>query len=142
LADVLELHFPDLPVGPIHFEIVFENLEGWQGTKVEKLPGSDPRGIVHSSTRLGILTLQVNFLILFGEPSNIAERNILENLVRGVAQLCHRTISNNEVASIVRKVLPDEDTRCFHMFRARNFRSFMFADAWPQPKPRFVQAED
>jgi hypothetical protein len=92
--------------------------------------------------RIVTLTLPMNFLALFGEATNVAERTILEQLVAGLANMCDWRVSSTEIAAIVREVLPDEDTRCFHMFRAENFRDFMLADEWPKRKPRFIREED
>ena len=142
LADILERRIPHIPAGPIHFELVFEELDRWDGAKIEAMPPSDPRVCVDAIKRIVTLTLPMNFLALFGEARNIAERTILEQFVAGLANICDWRVSSTEVTGIVREVLPDEDTRCFHMFRAENFRDFMLADEWPKRKPRFIREEE
>jgi hypothetical protein len=141
LARELEREITTLPAGPVHVELIIQDLDRWEGSAIPPL-SSDLSKDVDADRRIVTLTVPMNFLALFGQPTNIAERTILESLVEAVGDLSGLSLSSATIAAIVRRVLPDEDTRCFHMFRARNYRDFMLADAWPKPKPRFVRDED
>lgn len=104
-----------------------------------KLPDHEVFGTVHTidslravlevstshQQRLIEMTLNEDFMGGFHHPENIAERCMVESLVRAIAELEHLDINDAEITSIVTQIVPDTRARHLHFFTAQTFRDYV-----------------
>lgn len=134
-ASIFEEFFSDLPEGAILYIVEFkgnlDNLEVYeQDTSfLDVLDGFavniDGKNTIH-------ITVSEVFERGIFNVDNISERALVCSLARGAAALVGRELSEEELAGITEKIVPDNMARQTHAFRARWFRDFV-ADSLPSP---------
>ena len=122
-------------------EIQLPNLVSWQSDeRPRNIPTTALSTSVDVRSRKILLTLPEGFLNEFGTPKNIAERKIVEALVKSTAALAQTETTGAQIEEMVRKTIPNDAARYFHVVRARSAEQ-LFADSG-KPRPLFISEED
>jgi hypothetical protein len=129
MAAVLDQALPRLPAGPLLWRTRFEgHLE--ENTK-DVLPIEFDQAIAeiavdaNAATKAVILNVSSAFEAANFNVRNVAERALVARTIDGFAQLAQRALSPAEHAAILAKIVPDDQARQIHMFRARTFRDYV-----------------
>ena len=76
----------------------------------------------------------------FRNPKNIAERTIVEAVVKGVLMLAGKVLGEDSLEPIVTTILPNDDARYFHVFEAHHFRDYI--QTYDRPRKLFADDPD
>jgi len=95
---------------------------------------------VSSQTRTVHIKFQDPFLGAFGHPKNIGERAILRALTDGVLALGGRTADEISLDRYLGAIIPNEDARHLHFFKAAHFRDYI--RDYDRPKSLFIDEAD
>lgn len=137
----LEDSSPLRGVTNMEIELQLPNLSSWQS---DESPRDVPRAAASASIDVGsrkvILTLPEGFLNEFGTPKNVAERKIVETLLKSTAALAQIELPEAQLEEMTRKTIPNDDARYFHVVRARSTEQ-LFAGS-DKPRPLLVTEED
>jgi hypothetical protein len=95
---------------------------------------------VSSETRTVQIIFRDPFLGAFGHPKNIGERAILRALTEGVLALGGRTADEISLDRYFEAIIPNEDARYLHFFKAAHFRDYI--REYDRPKGLFIDEAD
>jgi hypothetical protein len=113
-------------------------------TQVEPASEDVLRSCLSVSVKLETRTIQIvfhdPFLGGFGHPKNIGERAILHALTSGVLTLGGRTADEITVQRLLESIVPNEDARHLHFFKAAHFRDYVRDH--DRPKSLFIDEAD
>lgn len=128
-APVLDDAFPTLPPGPIEWRADFE---------AELVQGSQPRPVIDFAEACAAITASADpagprvltrasarWEDAHPQVENVAERALVDSLVRATAALAGETLSEPRRADIVQRIVPDGAMRQQHAFRSPTFRDMV-----------------
>lgn len=136
-APVLEREFPQLPGGPLLWQVSFESDLGDRAGLGERefmtLDETLPLICVEASERAISTICAPEFENAIYNPINIAEHALVTRLVEGVASLANVGIDEVTRDEIVARIVTSPEARQSHAFRTQNFRDFVKRAIWPSP---------
>jgi hypothetical protein len=140
-APIFEKEAPNLGKGAVLIDLDFSEVHQTQVEPVsEEVLRSCLPVTANSETRTIQIAFHDPFLGGFGHPKNIGERTILRALTGGVLQLGGRTTDEISLDQLLRAIVPNEDARHLHLFKAAHFRDYIRDH--DSPKSIFVDDAD
>jgi len=105
------------------------DLSDAQQTEVEPAPEDVLRSCLSVSVKSETRTVQIAFhdpfFGAFSHPKNIGEREILRALTTGILTLGGRAADEITVKRLLESIIPNEDARHLHFFKAAHFRDYI-----------------
>jgi hypothetical protein len=134
---------PDLALteGALLIDLDFSDA---QETQADVISGDALESCILVSVEAHTRTVQIifrdPFLGAFGQPKNIGEREILRALTQGVLALGGRTTDDLNIDRYLDRIIPNEDARHLHLFKAAHFRDYIHE--YDRPKSLFIDEAD
>jgi hypothetical protein len=129
LAPVLDDAYPGLAAGPLLLLVDFEKFPttGPTGPKPKKL--EELRLLVqrvrHSNSRILELHVAAGFEDGFLQAQNVAERVLVEALVKVVADVSGEEEKFEKEQLLLSKIIPNDEARHIHRFETQSFRDYV-----------------
>jgi hypothetical protein len=142
---VLEPALSGLPGGPLLLRVRFEGrmLEDMEGER-QQLSFEDAKSAITATVDAAAKTVSLvvgdAFEKALWHPENIAERALVEGIVKGFAALAGKSLSSTERANLVQSIIPDASARQSHAFVTRSFRDYV-RDSIPR-SPIMLDADE
>src|SRR6266540_1208715 len=131
----------DLSNGAVLIDLDFSDV---QLTQVEPASEDVLRACLSVSVKSETRTVQIAFhdpfFGAFGHPKNIGEREILRALTKGVLTLGGHTADEPTLRRLLESIIPNEDARHLHFFKAAHFRDYIREH--DRPKSLFIDEAD
>jgi hypothetical protein len=137
LVPVLEQRLKHLPTPTITWSLHFDGLSSRSRDAVVPPDADELPCMLHidvsAAERSVRLQADAAFDAAFHHPENIAEKALVEAMVRGMVQLCGSPSGHSTVQELVELIVPNTAARHIHFFRARFFRDFVSGSLreWP-----------
>ena len=129
IGKVLDKKFPKLSLGPILFSLDLSQLPVY-----EHLPETAPSPdeslidiIIDQDTSTIKLCIKEPFLYHMHNPINISERELVYACIKGFIELSDLKLDDEEIENLCDTVVPNEDARHIHIFKAYRFRDVIRA---------------
>lgn len=128
-APVLEEAFAELLPTVITFKIRFQRIIGVT-TQLIVVPSDDELTSAFKTSvdhTRGVITIGIGdaFNRALGSSENIAERRLVEALVRGTSELAKAPLEATRASEIVKTICPSPHARARHLVQAQNFRDMI-----------------
>jgi hypothetical protein len=139
---VIEREFPQLGAESVEFRIDLPDFPRWD---ISSRPGGsfsvDPISVeADRSEQRATLTISEGILARFNQAENVAERDIIGALLKGVAQLSEGVISPEKIQALALEIAGGNDARFFHIVESKHLETQLRTHR--MARPLFVPEED
>lgn len=141
-ALIMEDQLPPTDILSVEFRIDLIGTEAWGYDEADfaGVPPAELEVTVDREKATTTLGISRGFLVHFCNPKNLAEMKIVTALVEAMGSMWGLVLPKEKCDAVVRSVLPNEDARHFHMFRATEME-FLLAGSG-RSDPLFAREED
>ena len=120
---VLEKSYADsLPTGPISFDIVFAEIVSETRGRVKAKNAEELRSLIAISTDRRRPAVRIEIAPGFHDgivqPENIAERALVEAIVKGTMELSNNSFDIDQRETLISQICSDPGARWMHRFEA------------------------
>lgn len=139
----IEKTFPGFSSASVWIEIEFTELEKWADHAAESLTRpatAQPHAVASIADRKVTLTIPAGFKNEFHVPDNRAERAMMGCLLKGVAELAGRQLSDTDRNDLLAAIFPNTAARFFHVLRTESLVQMIEGSG--RPSPDFIADED
>lgn len=136
-APVLDAAYTRLPKGPISLRVTFAEIVGITRGRPAPKNADELRSLIRLAARPGDAKIDIEIRPDFDDgllqPDNIAERTLVEALVRGVATAAGEEDDAEKCEVVVASICPNAQMRHMHRFEAQSFRDFLRSEIGRKP---------
>jgi len=129
IGKVLDKKYPKLSIGPVLFSLDISSLPSYNHSS-ENQPSPSATMIdvcVDKDKKIIELHLKEPFLYHMNNPVNISEKELVLACIRGFADLAGLGIDSQEIKKLRDIIVPNQDARFIHCFKAHRFRNYIRA---------------
>lgn len=129
IGKVLDKKYPKLSIGPVLFSLDLSSLPSYNHLPENPPP---PSAIlidvsVDKDKNTIELHLKEPFLYHMNNPVNISEKELVHACIRGFVDLAGLGIDSQEIEKLRDIIVPNQDARYIHFFKAHRFRDYIRA---------------
>jgi hypothetical protein len=125
-APILDRAYRQLPAAPLLVTFRFSEIVGISRALPDFVDVSKLRSLVSVSAEEGLpkLTIDINegFEDGFARPENVAEKILIEALVKGISKIGGESENTSKQEQLVAEICPSSEARWVHRFQANSFR--------------------
>ena len=124
IGKALDKNFPKISIGPVLFSLDLVDLPSYKSVP-ENQPSPLAKMIdvlVDKNKNIIMLKLKEPFLYHMNNPININERELVNACIRGFVDLAGLGIDSQEIEKLRDIIIPSQDARYIHFFKAYRFR--------------------
>ena len=129
ISRVLDKKFSKLSIGPILFALDLSQLPRYEHLPL--VPPNDSQKLIEvqvdKKSKIINLLIKQPFLYHMHNPINISERELVYAAVNGFLELSDLKLSKKNIAELCDEIVPNQDARHIHIFKAYLFRDVMRA---------------
>lgn len=127
---VLEQAYSDsLPTGPVSFDIIFSEIVSETRGRVKAKNAEELRSLIATYTDRHRAAVRIEIAPGFhdgiAQPENIAERVLVEAIIKGAAELSNSPFDYDRRETLMKQICPDPGARWMHRFEAGSFRDYV-----------------
>lgn len=129
IGKVLDEKYPKLSIGPVLFSLDLSSLPSYN--HYPENPPAPSAILIDVSVDKDKETIELHlkepFLYHINNPVNISEKELVHACIKGFVELAGLGIDSQEIDKLLDIIVPNEDARYIHFFKANRFRDIIRA---------------